>query len=94
MDYDDILDTLVTELSERAIKAHRSENSAMDTEIKELVEMSEKIRKFVLNLDEQAQNDFERYINLMNNIAERQQRYLYIQGAKDCAGLLKHLNII
>lgn len=94
MEYDEILDTLITELSERALKEYRKENIEVNLKINDLVDLSELVKNHLRQFDEQAQQDFENYINLMNVIAEMQQKFLYIQGAKDCAGLLKSLNIV
>lgn len=94
MEYDEILDMLITELSERALKECRKENVDVSAKITELVVLSEKIQEHMRKSDDHAKHDFENYINLMNAIAEANQRYLYIQGAKDCARLLKSLDII
>lgn len=94
MEYDDMLDTLITEMSERALKEYRKENIDVNLKITDLVDLSELVQNHLLQFDDQAKQDFEDYINLMNIIAEMQQKYLYIQGAKDCAELLKSLNII
>ncbi len=94
MEYNEILDTLVTELSERALKECRNDCVEVDQKIKDLVILSELVQNHLRVFDDQAKHDFENYINLMNVIAEMQHRYLYIQGAKDCSRLLKSLDII
>ena len=94
MEFEEIFDTFVTELSERALKECRQENIDVDMKINELVVLSEKVQNHLCKLDDEAKYDFENYINLMNLIAETQQKYLYIQGAKDCVSFLKSLNII
>lgn len=94
MDYDEILDSLVTELSERALKQSRNDNTELEQKINDLVVLSELIQNHLRHFDDQAKRDFENYINLMNVISEIQLKYLYIQGVKDCARLLKSLNII
>ena len=94
MDYDEIVEMLITELTERGLSECRSENGDTDIKIKELVALSEKVQNSLSNLDEKSKNDFEHYINLIKIIADSQMRYLYIQGAKDCARLLKAFEII
>lgn len=94
MEYDEVLDILITELSERALKELRKDDIDVNLKINELVVLSEKIQDYICKLDDQAKQDFENYINLMNVIAESNQKCLYIQGAKDCARLLKSLGII
>lgn len=94
MENDEILNTLITELSERALKECRNNNIEVEKKIGDLVALSELVQNHLRQCDDQVKQDFENYINLMNNIFEIQQKYLYIQGAKDCAGLLKSLNLI
>jgi hypothetical protein len=94
MDFDEIMEMLITELTERGIREYRKENSDTDLLMNELVALSEKVQKCLLALDEQARSDFEHYINLIKTIADNQMRYLYIQGAKDCGRLLKSFEII
>ena len=94
MEFEEILDTLVSELSERALKECRHENIEMDRKIHELVVLSEKVQKHLCKFDDEAKINFENYINMINLIAEMQQKHLYIQGAKDCAAFFKSLNII
>lgn len=94
MEYNEILDILITELTEHALKECRKEDIDVNLKRNELVVLSEKIQGYIFKFDVQAKHDFENYINLMNVIAESKQKYLYIQGAKDCAHLLKSLEII
>lgn len=94
MDYDEIMEMVITELTERGIKEQRKENTELDCRIKELAALSDEVRICIKSLDAQAREKLERYMDSMNLIAGSQMKYLYLQGAKDCVRLLKSLEAI
>ena len=94
MDYDEIIEMMITELTERGLQEQRKENTELDAQIKELAALSDEVRICIKDFDQQTLEKLERYWESMNLIAGSRMRYLYLQGAKDCVRLLKSLNII
>ena len=94
MDYDEIIEMIITELTERGLQEQRKENTELDAQIKELADLSDEVQICIKDFDQQTLKKVERYLESMNLIAGSQMRYLYLQGAKDCVRLLKSLNII
>lgn len=94
MDYDEIMEMMITELTERGLREQRKENTELDAQIKELVALGDELRSRIKALDAQALEKLERYLDSMNLIAGSRMRYLYLQGAKDCVRLLKSLRAI
>ena len=81
MTYKEILETVITELIEKALSDFRNSNSLS----KEITETSS-----TLNLTPEVEN----YIEKIYNYSAEKKDFLYIQGAKDCILLLKKLGVI
>lgn len=92
--YDEILEMIVTELTERGIREQREENPEIDNLIQEQTEMSVQVQECLDKLDDEVKEILVRYYEQAESIADEQIKYLYLQGAKDCVRLLKSLGII
>lgn len=94
MQHDEILEMVITELTEQGYKQQRSENSEVNNLVLRRIELSQRIQEFVLPLSQEAQDALEEYHNTMDILSGHQIRYLYLQGAKDCVSLLRELGVI
>lgn len=94
MQYDEILETVITELTERGYKQQRSENSEVNELVLRRIELSQRIQECVSPLSQEAQDTLEEYHTAMDILSGHQIRYLYLQGAKDCVSLLRELGVI
>ncbi len=92
--YDEILETVISELTERGIREQREANPAIKAMLKEQAKLSAKAQKCLNSLDAETKKTLVRYYEQAEAIADEQIRYIYLQGAKDCALLLKSLGII
>ncbi|WP_349947441.1 hypothetical protein ABFV83_02875 [Lacrimispora sp. BS-2] len=94
MPYDEILEMVITELTERGHKQQRSENPEVNDLALRRIELSLKVQECVSILDQDAQDTLEEYHNTMDILSGLLIRYLYLQGAKDCVSLLRELGVI
>ena len=93
MEYDEIMEMVVAELTERGLYEQKKENPELAGQIGELADLSDEARRLIKK-DEQAFDKLEQYMSLSNVLAGHQMKYLYLQGAKDCVRLLKALEVI
>lgn len=89
MDYEEILDMVVTELTERSFQQQRTEDEQLDQLVKQRVELSEKVKQSTAGLDAETRKILSEYSGVVGKINERESKYIYLQGAKDCVRLLK-----
>jgi len=94
MQYDEILEMVITELTERGHKRQRSENPEVNELVLRRIELSVQVRDCVSHLSQDAQDTLEEYHDTMDILSGHQIRYLYLQGAKDCVSLLRELGVI
>jgi len=94
MQYDEILETVITELTERGFKRQRGENPEVNELALRRIELSQQMQEYVSILDQDAQDTLEEYHTAMDILSGHQIRYLYLQGAKDCVYLLRELGVI
>jgi hypothetical protein len=92
--YEEILETIVTALTERGIQEQREGNPEVETMLQEQKKLSVQARKCLETLDAGTRNTLVQYYEQAESIADEQIHYLYIQGARDCVRLLKSLGII
>lgn len=92
--YDEILEMIVTELTERGIREQQEENPEMESLIREQTELSVQVRECLATLDDDVKETLIQYHEQAESIADEQIKYLYLQGAKDCVRLLKSLGVI
>ena len=94
MQYDEILEMVITELTERGQKQQRSENPEIDELVLRRTKLSEQVQECVSPLSQDAREILAEYHNTMDILSGDQIRYLYLQGAKDCVSLLRELGVI
>jgi len=94
MEYKEIADMVVRELMEHGLQQQRQEDQQLDSLIKRHVALHEQLEQCVSSLDEASKQLFSDYHQIITEIDIYQERYLYIQGAKDCVKLLKSLGVL
>ncbi len=95
MDKEEIFETAIRELTEDAL-AQRKENLCEDEQqlYDEVRALSTQARDAVKELPQDKQKIFTDYFEKTNLIADHECAFLYVQGAKDCIGLLKKLGAL
>jgi len=95
MEKEEILKRVVTEMTECALSDRREncpdEEKCLYREIGELSKMRGQILEKYTQEERQI---LESYVVKTNIMAEHECEVLYIQGAKDCVGLLKKLGVL
>ena len=94
MEYKEITDMVVRELMERGLQQQRKEDQQLDSLIKRHVALHEQLEQCVSSLGETSKQLFSDYHKMITEIDVYQEKYLYIQGAKDCVMLLKSLEVL
>lgn len=94
LEYDEIVDMVVTELTERSFQQQRTEDEQLDRLVKRRVELSKQVEQITAKLDAEAWAFLAEYREVVGKISERESKNIYLQGAKDCVRLLKALEII
>ncbi len=94
MEYDEILDMVIAELTQRALSQQREEDENLDQLILRHAELRASIERYLEKLDEPHRQIFQEYLELNLEVGGFQEKYLYLQGAKDCARLLKDLGAL
>lgn len=94
MQYGEILEMVIAELTERGYKQQRSENPEVNDLVLRRIELSQQVQKFISSLSQEAQDTLEEYHTTMDILSGHQIKYLYLQGAKDCVSLLRELGVI
>lgn len=93
-EYSELLDMVVTKITEYGIQEQRENVPEIDTLIKDNTVLSVKVKKVIEKLEEASREILVRYYEQSEKIADEQIKYLYIQGAKDCIQLLKKLGVL
>lgn len=91
MEYEDIMGMVVTELMERGFQQQRKEDPNLDCLIRQHVKMHDQLESV---LDEESKQLFAEYHKIFTEIDGYQEKYIYIQGAKDCVMLLKSIGVL
>lgn len=94
LEYDEIVDIVVTEVTERSFQQQRAEDEQLDRLVKWRVELSGQVEQVTAGLDAEARAFLTEYSEVVGKISERESKYIYLQGAKDCVQLLKRLDVI
>lgn len=94
MQYDEISEMVITELTKRGYKQQRGENPEVNDLVLRRIELSQQVQEFISPLSQEAQDALEEYHTTMDILSGHQIRYLYLQGAKDCVSLLRELGVI
>lgn len=94
MEYKGIADLFVRELIERGLGQQRQDDQQFGNLIKRHVALHGQMEQCVSSLGEASKQLFSDYHQIITEIDAYQERYLYIQGAKDCVMLLKSLGVL
>ncbi|WP_283675513.1 MULTISPECIES: hypothetical protein [Clostridia] len=94
MEYEEIMDIVIAELSQRALSRQREEDEALDQKILRRIEVRGRIEQCISTLSEPEQQLFQEYFEITLDISGMQEGYLYMQGAKDCVRFLKDLGVL
>lgn len=94
MQYEDTLEMVIAELTERGHKQQRSENLEVNELSLRRIELSGQVQECVSHLGQDVRDTLEEYHNTMDILSDHQIRYLYLQGAKDCVSLLREMGVI
>lgn len=94
MEYEEIMDMIVGELTQRALSRQREEDENLYQLILRQAELRASIERYLAKLDEPDRQIFQEYLELNLEIWGFQEKYLYLQGAKDCVRLLKDLGAL
>lgn len=93
MDYDEIIEMVISELIERGYHQQRKEDEEMDRLVIRRIELRKQVDLCTAALDGQAKQTLEEYYDAIDFINGHQLKYTYLQGAKDCVRLLKSLGV-
>lgn len=80
MQYNEILETVITELTERGHKQQRGENPGVNKLVLQRAELSRQVRNGVSPLNQEARDTLEEYYTTLDILFGHQIRYLYLQG--------------
>ena len=94
MDQEELMEMVITELTEQGFRQQRKENEQVDQLIKKRVELKEQVKQCTSALDSESKQVLEDYHDIIDEIAGFQNKYIYLQGAKDCVRLLKTLELL
>ncbi len=95
MEKSEIFESVIRELTEAAIEKRRE--TLDDSELQlyaEVKALSPQAREIVKLLPEDQQKILTDYFEKTNLIGDHECQHLYVQGAKDCVGLLKKLGAL
>lgn len=94
MEYEEIMDMIVGELTQRALNRQREEDENLDQLILRQAELRASIERYLEKLDEPDRQIFQEYLELNLEVWGFQEKHLYLQGALDCVRLLKDLGVL
>ena len=94
MEYEEIMDMVVGELTQRALSRQREEDESLDQLILRQAHLSTLMEKQLDRLGESDKQIIQEYLELSLEIQGFQEKHLYLQGAKDCLRLLKELGAL
>lgn len=93
MEYGEIMDMVVGELTQRTLSRQREEDEVLDQMIKQRAELRGQIERYMETFEETQRQLFQEYFEIALDIAGVQEGYLYLQGAKDCVRILKQFGV-
>lgn len=94
MEYEEIMDMVVGELTQRALSRQREEDESIAQLILRQVELRALIERCLAKLDKPDRHIFQEYLEHNLEVWGFQEKYLYLQGAKDCVRHLKDLGAL
>lgn len=95
MDKNEILETVIRELTEQALVERRKNCDEQERKLyEEIGELSQKRQEILKKLSPEERQVLEDYHVNTSLIADHECAHLYVQGARDCVGLLKKLGVL
>lgn len=94
MEYEEIMDMIVGELTQRALSRQREEDENLDQLILRQAELRTSIERYLEKFNEPDRQIFQEYLELNLEVWGFQEKHLYLQGALDCVRLLKDLGVL
>ena len=89
----DLVDMALAERFSIAFAAMQAESGVDAEQVVRLVELSEQVERHP-GISEDAKAVVQEFLHTDNENNERFEKYLYIQGAKDCVAILRELGVI
>lgn len=91
----ELIKVIIDELKENALENRRNELKEKNQNyLRELTMLSKKVDKILADIPKNDADIIDSYVSKSAVIADDACGYLYMQGAKDCVKLLKHLEIL
>lgn len=94
MEYSEIWDMVMAELTDLNIHRLREQDAKFDAMVRHRIELSNRLEQAKDSMDGQTKQLIGDYCDAIEDVNSRQIEFLYLQGAKDCFRLLKTLNLI
>lgn len=94
MEYEEIMDMIVGELTQRALSRQREKDENLDQLILRQADLRASIERYLAKLDEPDRQIFQEYLELNLEVWGFQEKHLYLQGALECVRLLKDLGVL
>lgn len=94
MEFDEIMDTALSQLAELAVQRQREEDEEMDGLVRRRVELSSRAVKAMEGMGESTRQLFNDYFDVVESIHSGQAENLYLQGARNCVRILKVLGVL
>lgn len=89
----DLVDMALAERFSIAFAAMQAESRVDAEQVKRLVQLSEQVEKHS-DISKEAKELVQEYLQTDSENNDRFQKYLYLQGAKDCVAVLRELGVI
>ncbi|MGI6402881.1 MAG: hypothetical protein ACOX0K_01385 [Oscillospiraceae bacterium] len=89
----ELLSQSIDERVQIAFAAMRQSDPQLDAMVEELVILSQEVENHT-GISEDSKGLVQRYLSKAAETDSALQKYLYIQGAKDCVALLRELGVI
>ena len=89
----ELLEQCIAERSQIAFMEMREAHPRLDALVEELVALSQEVENYT-GIDAESKELVQRYLSKAAEADSEFQKYLYIQGARDCVALLRGLGVI
>lgn len=89
----ELLEQTIVERAQIAFAQMRDTDPRLDALVTEVVALSEEVERCT-GLSEDARALVQRFLTQSSNVDSEFQKYLYIQGARDCVEILRELGVI
>lgn len=89
----ELLESGIVERAQTAFIQMRESDPRLDALVKEVVTLSEEV-EHCAGISEDDMTLVQRFLSKSSEVDSEFQKYLYIQGAKDCVEMLRELGVI